>query len=96
MPKIVVRALGAMRDLTGSREVEVQIGEDSTIGGALKLLAKKRGKVLEDRIFDSRTGKLRPDIRLLLNGQNIALLKGLKTPVKDRDTITIFHPAGGG
>lgn len=85
-----------LRDLVGSREVEISVEENSTVQDVLILLSKKRGKILEDRIFDPETGKLKPDIRLLLNGQNIALLDGAKTEVKNRDVISILPPAGGG
>lgn len=96
MPKVVVRALGRIRDLVGSREVEIQVKRDCTVRGALRLLAEKRGKVLENRIFDPDTNELRLHIRVLLNGQNIDFLEGLETKVKDRDVITVFPPAGGG
>jgi molybdopterin synthase sulfur carrier subunit len=97
MPKVVVRALGRIRDLVGSREVEIQVKKGCTVRDALRLLAEKRGKVLEDRIFDPDTSELRLHIRVLLNGQNIDLLEeGLETRVEDRDVITVFPPAGGG
>jgi len=96
MPEIQVRALGRIKDLIGSREVKIRVRNESTVGGALRFLAKERGKFLEDRIFDPNTNELRPHIRVLLNGQNINLLEGLETKVKDRDVIAIFPPAGGG
>ena len=96
MARVVVRAFGAIRDLVGSREVEIQVGENRTIKDVLRLLVKKHGKVLEDRVFHPSTQEPNPHIRLLLNGQNIALLKGVETTVRDRDVIAIFPPAGGG
>lgn len=96
MPKVVVRALGRIKDLVGSREVEIQVKKGCTVRDTLRLLAEKRGKVLEDRIFDPDTNELRLHIRVSLNGQNIDLLEGLETKVKERDVISIFPPAGGG
>lgn len=96
MTKVIVRALGAIKYLAGSREVEIQVRKNSTVRDVLGLLSKKRGKILEDRIFDSETKKLKPDIRLLLNGQNVASLEGVETKVKDGDVISIFPSIGGG
>jgi MoaD family protein len=96
MIKVTVRSLGAIRYLAGSREVEIQVRQNCTVRDALSLLSKKRGKILRDRIFDHKTNDLKPDIRLLLNGQNIALLNGVETRVKDGDVITILPSAGGG
>lgn len=96
MPKVVVRSSGRIRELVGSREVEIQVKKDCTVRDALRLLAEERGKALENRIFDPDTNELRPHIRVLLNGQNLYLLEGLETRVKERDVIMVFPPAGGG
>jgi molybdopterin synthase sulfur carrier subunit len=96
MPKIIIRTFGELRDLVGSRDVEFQVDEGRTIDNVIRLLIKKSGKVVEDWIFDPKTKKLRSYIRVLLNGQNIETLDGMKTKVKDGDVISIFPPAGGG
>ena len=96
MPKVTVRAFGAIRDLIGTREIEIEVETGSVIRHVLRVLMKRCGKALEDYIFDPGTDELRPHIRALLNGQNINSLKGLETQVKDRDVIAIFPPAGGG
>lgn len=96
MTRVIVRALGAIRYLVGSREVEIQVKKNCTVRDVLSLLSKKRGRVLEDRLFDLQTKELKPDIRLLLNGQNIVFLEGIETKVRDGDVISIFSLVGGG
>jgi len=49
-------------------------------------------------LLDAQTGKLRPDIDILVNGKEIWFYpEGLKKPIFDRDSIEIILiPLGGG
>jgi hypothetical protein len=56
------------------------------------------GEKIDFVFLDAQTGKLRPDIDILVNGKEIWFYpEGLKKPILDRDSIEItLIPLGGG
>ena len=56
------------------------------------LASKKPG--FKDMIIDG--GEIKAYINILLNGQNIKHLEGLKTLLSENDQIAFFPPIGGG
>lgn len=78
----------------GISEIEIS---DGTLSGLFDILSNKYGKELKDLIYDSRSNKVRGDIRILLNGRHIVHLpKGLETELKEDDEIALFPPVAGG
>ena len=85
---IAVRTGAALKSLLdGSQELQADGG---TVGELLKHLT------IDDRLCDD-TGKLRRHFNIHVNdGEDIRLLQGLDTPVKDGDTVTILSAIAGG
>jgi molybdopterin synthase sulfur carrier subunit len=78
----------------GISEIEIS---DGTLRGLFDILSNKYGKELKYLIYDSRSNKVRGDIRILLNGRHIVHLpKGLETELKEDDEIALFPPVAGG
>lgn len=99
--KVKVRYLLHLFTFVGNkREEEITIEEPSpTIRSVIDKLIKKYGPEFKKMIIDPKTNDIRyyPSIeekqkahRVLLNGINIQLLKGINTEVKDGDTISIY------
>ena len=42
------------------------------------------------------TGKLRPYVRVFVNGEDVHELKGLETPIGPADSIDVLHSIQGG
>ena len=83
----------AVRKL-GISEIEMAGG---TLIGLFDVLSDRFGEEFTDLIYDSRTKKVRDDIRILLNGRHIVNLpKGLDTELKEGDEIALFPPVAGG
>lgn len=61
-------------------------------------LLRHIGEKINFVFLDAQTGKLRPDIDILVNGKEIGFYpEGLKKPILDRDSIEItLIPLGGG
>jgi hypothetical protein len=61
-------------------------------------LLRDIGEKIDFVFLDAQTGKLRPDIDILVNGKEIWFYpEGLKKPIFDRDSIEItLIPLGGG
>ena len=83
-----VRTGAALKSLLGgSQEVQANGG---TVGELLKHLT------IDDRLCDD-TGRVRRHFNIHVNdGEDIRLLQGLDTPVKDGDTVTILSAIAGG
>jgi hypothetical protein len=66
--------------------------------GNMEDLLQDIGKRIGFVFLDAQTGKLRPDIEILVNGKEIWFYpEGLKKPVLDGDSIEItLIPLGGG
>ncbi len=85
---ITVRAGAALKSLLGGSQ-EVQI-DGTTVGEVVERLS------IRERLCDD-TGKLRRHFNIHVNdGEDIRLLQGLDTPVKDGDTLTILSAIAGG
>ena len=96
MPKVRVRVFANIRDVVGNREVQLEVGKGATIRELLYDMVKRYGDEFERLVIDSEAETLAPSIKVLLNGRNVELLKGLKTVVSDGDIVVIFPPVGGG
>lgn len=73
--------------LDGKREVEA---EGTTVGEIVRALG------LHERLCDGE-GKLRRHFNVHVNeGEDVRLLRGLDTPIKDGDAVTILSAIAGG
>ncbi len=75
---------------------EIEMADDTLIG-LFDDLSDRFGEEFTDLIYDSRTKRVRGDIRILLNGRHVVHLpKGLDTELKEGDEIALFPPVAGG
>ena len=78
---------------SGSTEVVVQ-QECATVRDALTALAEQWPGVTE-RVLDER-GQIRPHVNIFVETESVRFLRGLDTPVAERNTITILPAVSGG
>lgn len=79
-----VKFFATLRQAAGARETQVSAG---TV------------KELLDRLATEYDGKLDKYLKIstvLVNGRNVAQLKGPRTKLKPDDVVSIFPPLGGG
>lgn len=82
--------------LLGGQKVELEVPEGSTVRAVLASLVERCGEKLKKKLINPSDGEPYPYLRLVLNGRDIAFLKGLETIVHDGDTLFIIPPAAGG
>ncbi len=85
-----VKLFGNLRQLAGAREIELT-GEN--VGDLLYALCNENNS-LREAIFED--GRVKPFVRVVLNGQDIELAHGLNTQVTEPSSIAIFPPIAGG
>ncbi len=92
---VTVRFFTTLREITGKKEDQIQLTRPTTVGALLKQLGKKYGKEYDDYVFDE-LGDVRGHLQVLVNGQSVTALRGLRTMLKDGDQVAILPPVGGG
>jgi len=93
--KAQVKFFTTLREITGKKEEEVESSGTITVKELLTQLSKKYGTEFTDYIYDEK-GNVRTHIQILINGRGINVFQGLKTKLKEGDTVAIFPPVGGG
>jgi len=91
--KVTVKSFATLRDHMDA-EFAIEIQESATIADLLTMLTERYPK-LEGEIF-LEDGTLKDFVNILLNGRNIAFIKGLDSILSEGDRIALFPPAGGG
>ncbi len=92
---VKVKVFAALRELLGTREVDVNVLEGATLSDVLEKLVEKYGSPLKNYLF-SDDGELKPHFTIYVNSVGINELSGLKTPLKEGDVIAILPPVSGG
>jgi len=93
-----VRFFTILREIVGKREetLSFQSGEKVDVNVVLRYLVDRYGRSFEDYVFDSRTGKVKGFLQLLVNGRSLTDVNDFKTELQDGDVLAIVPPVGGG
>jgi MoaD family protein len=94
--KVTVKIFTALRELVGKGQIIVEINAPKpTVQTVLDQLNKQYGKEFAEYVYDEN-GDVRGFLQFLINGESVTMPKGLRTRLKDGDTIAILPPVGGG
>jgi len=80
-----------IREVAGVSETSIDADSLETLLFALR---EKFGEKLYGMIVQNE--RLRDDVVILVNGQNIAHEEGIKTRLEPKDDVAIFPPVSGG
>jgi len=93
--KVTARFFTTLREITGRKEEHIEFSKTATVNSLLKQLSRKYGKEFDDYMFDE-LGEVRGHLQILVNGQSVTTMHGLKTRLKEDDQVAILPPVGGG
>jgi MoaD family protein len=96
MIRVKIRTILGIKDIIGQRELEVSLPQGSTLEALLFWMVKTWGERLSPYLFHPDSLSPLPQIRLMVNGQDIGFLNGLDTVLQDGDEILIIPPVAGG
>ena len=89
--RVRVVAFGELAQILG-KELLLNLPEGSDLSALLSLLAERSGS---ERGY-LRRYRVTEEVAILLNGRSIHLLEGMRTRIRDGDTVYLLLPFAGG
>ncbi|MEM2146327.1 MAG: MoaD/ThiS family protein [Candidatus Jordarchaeaceae archaeon] len=93
--EVTVKFLGVFRKVYGKTKATIRIKKNENLGNMIKQLCSKRPD-LEKVLVDPELGTPLPNAVILVNNQEIGLLNGLETSLRDKDKIVFIPVIHGG
>ena len=87
---------GPLVDILGDKEVTIDSESHSRVIDVLNSLAKIYGKGFSDRVFDSKTGRVKPYLMFALDGVALSGAMGLETEIRGHSVLLVLSPTAGG
>ncbi|KXB02834.1 hypothetical protein AKJ43_00195 [candidate division MSBL1 archaeon SCGC-AAA261D19] len=86
--EVTIRICECLHEEAGTDLIKVPIGDRETVDTLLIKLGRRSPNLIE-AVLDPRTGGLREDFDILLNGRSIQSIRGIHTKLKNKDELTI-------
>jgi len=96
MVLVWIEMLGTLEKSWGRRKEKLVLCGEADVDRILQKLIDEYGEELERSLLDPMLRSPLPNTLILLNGIEINNLKGLKTIVKNEDSITLLSVTHGG
>jgi len=94
--KVNVKYFATLREITGKREEQVELREDSTMGDLLNRLVELHGSGFKNYVMEEATGAPKGHLLFLIDGTSINSLKGVSTRLTEGCVVAMMPPVGGG
>ena len=94
--KITLHTILGIKQAIGHGTIEINFPQGSTIENFLAYMKEKWGEKLYPHVFNPENDTVHPHVRIMVNGQTIQYLQGMKTPLKEGDEVLILPLASGG
>jgi molybdopterin converting factor small subunit len=91
---VTLELYGTVRDAVGEKRLDRDPKTETTVGDLLRAVGEEY-PTLSPLVFDSK-GRIRPNIAVTRNGDNIALEEGASTPLDAEDTVVVAPGVAGG
>ena len=95
MPKIKFKLYAHLREIANTREIEINIDENSTLVDALKILVDKTEGKLDKYIFNKK-GDVRDSLIFVVDGKSLKGNEVMKVSINKDSQVAIFPPFSGG
>lgn len=95
--KVRVRYFTTLRELARCAEEEFELMDGTFLGDLIEMIVLKYGDETCRYLYvDENRKVIDPSIRILVNGKDSRMLRGMETELRDGDIIAIIPPIGGG
>ncbi|MFQ5711549.1 MAG: ubiquitin-like small modifier protein 1 [Candidatus Geothermarchaeales archaeon] len=96
MTSVRLALSSVLHDITGAKELELDLNQGSTVKDLFDTLFEKYGADFRRRILDPKTGDLRRFIIVIVNGRDIRHMNQMETELKEGDEVAILPAVAGG
>ena len=93
---VTVKFFTTLREITGTREKNIETPEDTTVEQILEKLRGEYGKPFEAYVYEKDGKSLSANLQFLVDGRNIFTLSGPKTKLSSNAVLAIIPPIEGG
>jgi len=92
--KVKVKFFAILREAAGTKEVEEEVEEGTTVRGLLERLSNKLPSRFRELVFEGQ--EITKNLIILVNRRGIRELDGLETKLKNSDEVALLPPVSGG
>ncbi len=94
--KVIVHTILGLKQVLGQKRTEIVLPDESVLEDLFSHMKERWGEKLHAHLFDPDTGEVLSHLRILVNGQTIHFLQGMKTQLKEDDEVVILPLISGG
>jgi len=94
--KITLHTILGIKRAIGHETIEIEFPHESTVENFLAYMKERWGGKLYPHLFNPENDMVYPHVRIMVNGQTIQYLQGMKTVLKEGDEILILPLVSGG
>jgi molybdopterin converting factor small subunit len=91
-----IEFMGFLRSLAKVSKMRMKVQDGISLNDLCHILFKELGEEFQRALVGSELQDPRVNSLILVNGQEVSVLKGLETPIKAGDTITFIPVSHGG
>jgi molybdopterin converting factor small subunit len=96
--QVQISYIGLVRNVIGRSEENLTVGDGTTVGELLHLLAEKHGRPFRESVF-KQSGQLRAMAQVCVEDRDIAEMQGFATRIDSGEKVSIlvgvYPPEGG-
>jgi molybdopterin synthase sulfur carrier subunit len=94
--KITLHTILGLRQVIGQKRMEIDLPQGSTLEDLLAFMKKRWGDKLTPHLIEPTSGGILPHLRVMVNGQTIQFLQGMRTKLNEDDEVLILPLISGG
>jgi molybdopterin converting factor small subunit len=94
--QIKVHYIGLIKSFTNTSQDEFELSNGSLLSELLDKIAQDFGKQFIQEVYDPIKKEMKTSFVVMVNGVLMDQLKGINTPLKDRDIVILMSLVTGG
>ncbi len=94
--QVKVHYISLVKSYTNKSQDDITLPDDATVAALLDKIAETYGKQFTAEVYDPAKKEMKPTFVTLINGVLMDQLKGVKTPLKNGDSVILMSLMTGG